>query len=133
MKKRYLSFLAVLTIFGIAITPTNSVNAASNPAQTVITGYVYDNESKKPKVNADVSITSLDFEHGDYAGGGHDTTDSTGAYLIILPADQCPKYGTVLGGAADSTGLWYARGRYDVEPINTKLNIVWLNLGVIGY
>lgn len=130
MKKRYLSFLAVLTIFGITITPTNSANAASNPAQTVITGYVFDTDDK-PIANAKVSITCLDLDHGNYAGGGHDTTDSTGAYLLILPADQCPKYGTVLGGASNSTGSWYARGRYDVEPINSKLNVSWLNLGMI--
>jgi hypothetical protein len=130
MKKRYLSFLAILALFGLAIVPTNSANAASNQAQTVISGYVIDT-ANKPIANADVSISCLDFIHGDYMGGGHDTTDSTGAYLVILPADQCPKYGTVLGGASDSTGTWYAHGRYDVEPINTKLNISWLNLGVI--
>jgi hypothetical protein len=134
MKKRYLSFLAILTISGIAITPADPANAASNSAKTVISGYVYDTANNNaPMANANVSVSCLDPVHGDYTGGGHDTTDSTGAYLIVLSPDQCPKYSTVLGGASDSVNAWYAHGRHDAEPATARLNIAYLNLGVIRY
>ena len=114
MKKVLKAALAAI-VLSLAIT----ASTLAAPAQTDISGYVYNNG--RTVSGAKVTVVCDN-------NARHDTTDGSGAYLVHFPAGQCPDGAKVYVTATKSRKGGENTG--NVHADTSKLNVSLINVSL---
>lgn len=123
MKKHIIVSLLFIALSGITASFCSQTAFAASKPVTYVIGYVFPPRNDPYDVaGMKVEITCLNSFTGHYTGGGTDTADASGSFLVVIPTEQCLRDSRIIASVGDKNGLHYGYSdRFANSLINTKL------------